>query len=58
MNGAVGPFDPAEAAAQLATPNEFFRFAVAEFEKALEEEAEHLENVRSWIAAAQNRTGE
>jgi bacterioferritin (cytochrome b1) len=28
---------------------------VAEFEAALEEEAEHLENVRTWLAAAQNR---
>jgi ribosomal protein L3 glutamine methyltransferase len=30
----AGPFDPADAAARLATPNEFFRFAVAEFERA------------------------
>jgi bacterioferritin (cytochrome b1) len=31
---------------------------VADFEQALEEEAEHLENVRTWIAAAQNRKSE
>jgi bacterioferritin (cytochrome b1) len=31
---------------------------VTAFEKALEEEAEHLENVRAWLAAAQNRKGE
>lgn len=29
--------------------------AAARFARALEEEAEHLENVRAWIAAAQNR---
>lgn len=31
---------------------------VSAFETALEEEAEHLENVRAWIAAAQNRRSE
>jgi ribosomal protein L3 glutamine methyltransferase len=34
LNGAGGPFDPAGIAAKLSTPGEFFRFAVAEFEKA------------------------
>ncbi len=32
--------------------------AAAHFARALEEEGEHLENVRAWLAAAQNRTEE
>jgi ribosomal protein L3 glutamine methyltransferase len=32
--GPEGPFDPADAAARFSTPGEFFRFAIAEFEKA------------------------
>jgi ribosomal protein L3 glutamine methyltransferase len=34
LNGTAGLFDPAEIAAKLSTPGEFFRFAAAEFQKA------------------------